>query len=117
MVTCLCCKGSKTNTITAVDHTAEGVKEQPPITVPCFWCNGTGRMTDQAADDYAWQRDAWCKCHEKRKEARAKGIVIHIGTPDDQIFIEDGPCTYRASCRYGKHHYHCTVCGKVTQVG
>jgi hypothetical protein len=116
----MCCKGSKTNTITGVDHLADGtVKEQKPITVPCFWCNGTGRMSDQAADEWNWNATAWCKCHEARKTGKVEDprITIHIGTPDDQVFSDDGPCSYRASCRVGKHHYHCRTCGKITQIG
>ena len=39
----------------------------------------------------------WCQCDE----------------PGESDFKDDGEC----SCGVEKHHYHCTACGKLTQIG
>ena len=32
---------------------------------------------------------------------------------DEIIYAEDNTC----SCGIGKHHYHCSICGGVNQIG
>jgi len=42
---------------------------------------------------------SWCECKEEG--------------PSTWLFMDDNAC----ECGVQKHHYHCTVCGKVKQVG
>jgi hypothetical protein len=48
----------------------------------------------------------WCKCD-----------LSKMGITPMRIHFEDGPCGSTLMCEVTKHHYHCSKCGGVTQIG
>lgn len=65
--------------------------------MPCITCDGAGAVTPRAAERHHAEVAMWCSC----------------GNPSCQSdYYPDG-----AHPEIYKHHYRCSDCGKVTQVG
>lgn len=95
---CSVCKGAGKQTITARTLVKGGSwKKEPPVTIPCLGCKGTGEMTQEQADALRTYEEMWCRC----------------GNPSgESSFYDDGEHPGLA-----KHHYRCVDCGRVTQIG
>ena len=48
----------------------------------------------------------WCKCD-----------LAKMGITPMRVHFEDGPCGSTLTCKVTTHHYHCSKCGGVTQIG
>ncbi len=70
--------------------------EKPHVAITCVFCNGTGELTPEAFADLQAEKEMWCECP----------------TPGDSIFYDDGEHPV-----IKKHHYRCSICHKVTQIG
>lgn len=89
---CPSCKNGK-NIVTAKLYTANGWQEMEPVVMDCFWCGGTGVMTDEQKRKKDLFDSAWCKCGNPSGESN------YYHYPD------------------GTHGYACADCGKITQTG
>ncbi len=97
---CKVCKGSGKQILTV--HDPFGANPNTPkvrkVDIDCVWCHGTGTMQKQDLAQYEWNQRAWCEC----------------GNPSGRTrFYDDGEC----DCGCVKHHYHCSDCNKITQIG
>lgn len=92
---CTACKGKGTTGLKIMDsHGASHMQ------IKCFWCQGLGMVSPSLHKQYLLSKRMWCKC---------TGNV-------DNIFYDDGD---HPDCKYkiNKHHYHCSNCYKITQIG
>jgi len=67
--------------------------------ITCHTCNGTGKVTDEQMQMREFEMQMWCECE----------------TLEHGAFHDDGEMPW--DWCVGKHHYHCTRCGKLTQIG
>jgi len=95
-VKCPVCKGKGRQTVRATEVTVQGERELDPVEIDCIWCHGKGALTPEEYREYLEVTDMWCECEE----------------PGEAIFHPDGESDF---CR--KHHWTCSKCGKITQVG
>lgn len=94
---CPVCNGKGRQTVVATEYVPGGKdKELPPVEIDCIWCHGKGRMTPEEYADYRDINDMWCECE----------------VPGEGIYHADGESDL---CE--KHHWTCSKCGKITQVG
>lgn len=99
---CPTCHGTKKMTVTAQLFTDKGFKPQEPVEMDCFTCNAKGYLTQEEVDRKEAEKKIWCKC------------------PDHPYakFHEDGDeQEYPGGFTVSKHHYSCTVCGLIQQIG
>ena len=97
LIECPTCKGKGTVTVEAVTIDERGTTKEPPLEIKCLTCRGEGRITKKRSAQLKRAAALWCSC----------------GNPSgDVYFHDDGECP---DCR--KHHYHCSDCGKIVQVG
>jgi len=90
LITCTACKGSlKIN----VEVREFGAKKSRRVTLNCVTCDGTGKITREMQEV---MNNFWCRCEE----------------PGETHFYADGQ-----HAGLNKHHYRCSKCGRVTQVG
>ena len=94
---CPCCKGTKKQTIIAKVLDSNGWHNDPPVTMDCFVCGGTGMITEQKVKEMAAEKKMWCSC----------------GAKHGSSYIPDNSHKGVIS----KHHYVCNDCGKITQIG
>lgn len=92
---CTGCHGTGKMTITGAEITAGGMKTLPPVQIDCVWCNGTGQLTNRQAKEQEDYTGLWCRC---------EGHVETEYVPDGQGQINT-------------HHWVCTTCGKIVQIG
>ena len=92
---CTTCKGTKEQEITVNTH-EDGKWKKHVSKIKCCTCDGTGQLTQKQIDFIEWEKKQWCKC---------KG---ETGTR----FYDDGE---HPEC--DKHHYRCTTCGLIKQIG
>lgn len=98
---CPTCKGTKQRTIVAQVFTSEGFKPEPPVTMPCSNCKGTGFLTQEQIDKKAAEDAIWCKCEGHT----------------DVTYHEDGSGKRYEGFIVNKHHYSCNQCGLIQQIG
>lgn len=67
--------------------------EKAPLVMKCPTCKGTRKVTRKQAREYKAYQEMWCRCED----------------PGDGIYHPD--------TRKMKHHWTCSKCGKVTQIG
>lgn len=91
-VTCPACRGKGTHVATVNTFG----KKQKRITMSCIVCDGNKMVSSKVANTWIVQQNMWCKCENT------------VSAFFDDFEHED--------CIDG-HHYHCTNCGLVTQVG
>lgn len=91
MIKCLCCKGSGEQILSVHEN-----GKVTPFKMNCVWCDGKGKMTDEEHEDYLYEQNMWCKCK------------VETGTR----YYENGEHS-----KIHKHHYRCTKCKKVKQIG
>ena len=65
-------------------------------TMQCIDCGGSGKITKAHAANIEHQKTLWCECEE----------------PGNGTYVDDG----ESSVCY-KHHYVCSKCGKIQQIG
>lgn len=94
MKICPQCDGKKKVTIKVVTVGPKGQEES--FTTECLTCKGKGKLTEKEAEAHKQFHESWCRCEEP-------GEVHYV--PDGQ----DARCT--------KHHWRCSKCNKITQVG
>jgi len=88
-VKCPDCKGTGQLTITVVEN-GKSQEEQ----IGCIYCNGTKRITRERLRQREEEAKLWCRCEE----------------PEESQFVgESSVCT--------KHHYTCSKCHGILQVG
>lgn len=93
-VVCPTCLGEKKQTITM---TIWGSNERPITTViDCISCNGTGEVSTEYARALKKHEEDWCSCKKSTGPRYLKNG-------------EDKRCR--------KHHYRCTTCDKIVQIG
>ena len=63
----------------------------------CFTCDGHKTVTDEELEQYHYEQNMWCKCGNHSGRTRYYGDGEH-------------PEVY-------KHHYRCSDCDGVTQIG
>lgn len=89
MVPCHCKNGKMT-----IKVSEYGVPGEQAIEITCIDCRGTGQLTEHQAAVIEASKHIWCQC--PIEDCRS-------------IFHPDSPGV--------KHHWTCTTCGKVTQIG
>lgn len=99
---CPTCKGSKKMTVTAQLYNGKGFTPQPPVEMDCFTCNAKGFLTQAEVDEKEAAKKIWCKCEDHP-------YAIHHEDGDTQ--------EYPGGFIIDKHHYSCTKCGLVQQIG
>lgn len=64
--------------------------------IDCVYCNGTGEISEEKNIQLIKEEEMWCKCDESTGPK----------------FYDNGehPDLY-------KHHYRCTTCGGIVQIG
>lgn len=91
---CLECKGEGEVEITVTIH---GSTEPPQVSkIECVWCDGSGVMDQETKEEWLYEKNMWCECKEK-----TDAYYVPNGEHDE---IE-------------KHHWRCTKCKKVKQIG
>jgi hypothetical protein len=87
--------GKQTTKMSVMMNNGE-FEQQDPIETDCIWCDD-GVMTDKQKVMHHEYETMWCKCE-----------------PNDNapIFYRDGEHD-----ELHKHHYRCTTCHKVIQIG
>lgn len=99
---CPTCKGAKIQVCTLVDHTVGGSPKESKFEIPCVRCDGTGEDIGKIfQEDLA----VWCV------DCPADGQILYSA---------DGDCNWSPGdvpCRVTKHHWHCSVCGGIVQIG
>lgn len=91
---CYICKGRGVIPMQAVEIGEGGERIPLPIVeIGCVVCNGTGKVGVGSKE--AWD-NFWCRCDEV-----GDGIYYHDGEHPDCF----------------KHHWRCSKCGRVIQVG
>lgn len=91
---CPRCKGVGTLDINVC---GVGVGVAKIVNIKCVTCNGLKYVNSRQLAIYNYEQNMWCMC----------------GNPSEGVdFYDDGvhPEIY-------KHHYRCSDCGKVTQIG
>lgn len=91
-LTCPTCKGTGKQTLAV--HGADGESDLP---IRCVLCDGTGQVTQAKLDALKRFADSWCQCD---------------GGGDDPYYVADGRHDH---C--GKHHWDCSRCGGIVQIG
>jgi hypothetical protein len=86
-----CNDGKMTITVHQIGQKADSVK------IDCIHCDGTGEIDQQTADLIEEEKNMWCKCDNPSEWPK---------------HYKDGehPDLY-------KHHYRCTNCDGVQQIG
>lgn len=88
---CPDCKG--TGTVHVTVHTDSRIDE---MDLTCVTCSGRKTVPDATAAAYRAFQDSWCKCPK----------------PGVGVYYSDGA---RLDCR--KHHYRCSLCDGILQIG
>jgi hypothetical protein len=94
MVKCPQCKGTGEINYKVTTH---GTGETTEGNMECHVCDGEKEITELQAKAIEEQNKLWCKCEE----------------PTFGSYPEDGEC----ECGMNKHHVHCGICGKISQIG
>ena len=74
-----------------------------------LWEKVVAEVQEEAKEEgIVFQEDLadWCKCD-----------LAKMGITPMRVHFEDGPCGSTLICEVTKHHYHCSKCGGVTQIG
>ena len=71
-------------------------KEPKAVEIDCIHCNGSGEIDQATAEAIEYEKNMWCKCDE------------HTGPR----YYSDGEHP-----EISKHHYRCTTCDGVVQIG
>ena len=87
---CPQCKGKKILTCEVVDHSSNTTSS---FETDCITCNGTGEVTAARKRQYDDAVASWCQCKGEH----------------DSYYVPD--------TRHMKHHWRCSSCRKITQVG
>lgn len=87
LVTCPACDGKKT-----VPITMNGMRHS----MECHICDGVGEVTPEKKAEFDTFRAIWCRCDK----------------PESPRFFDDGEHP-----EFDKHHWRCTACEKITQIG
>lgn len=66
-------------------------------------------------DKEAAKREGITVAEYRRQKKEAMKMWCSCDEPGDPEFHDDGEGTGPYCC--GKHHYHCSKCGKITQIG
>lgn len=90
---CLRCKSGK---ITITMSTYGSSKPDSITELECFHCEGSGKVTLSKHRSQKYANNMWCKCEEEY----------------DADYYKDGEHD-----ELSKHHWRCTNCQKVTQIG
>ena len=93
MVKCPKCKNGKI----ILSVTEFGKKKTEEVDINCIYCEGKGEITEDYLKEIQEGDKIWCECDE----------------PTFGGYPQDGQC----SCGVYKHHVHCGICGKITQIG
>ena len=102
---------TESNRCVFVSHCTSQMNGTYP-TVECFVklvLNNMGcRILGVYDDPKVVKKDQWCKCFEDDhlRSRKTNGLIT-------EDFSDDGQC----SCGVNKHHYHCSHCGLITQIG
>ena len=90
---CSTCNGTGKKTITVRTY---GSKEPPTFfETDCFSCDGAGTINKRQAAAIEFEKNMWCKCT----------------TRTNSYYVPDGKGIIT------KHHYLCSSCDKITQIG
>lgn len=98
---CSDCKGTGKTSVTIVDYTVKGPVKESRLEINCIRCDGTGEDIGRV---FMEDLVTWCRCKQEH----------------DAIFVDDGRCAVMVNskpCPATKHHWHCTDCHGVTQIG
>ena len=95
-IKCPECKGKKQITVTMQDWGKPETKTSHQI--DCVTCDGKGFVTAERSQEWCKYQNMWCTCKKPS---------------DDIYFMDDGEC----DCGIEKHHYHCSICDGITQIG
>jgi hypothetical protein len=77
-----------------------GKKEWDSFDMNCFTCDVNKTATKTQVDQFNFEKNMWCKCSNAGKFSQ------------DTYFVDDNK---RKDLK--KHHYRCSICDKVTQIG
>ncbi len=107
-IECRVCKGKGKQHLIVHSADDQGAKN---LDVNCVWCDGTGAMSAQSLKEYEWNQTAWCKCEDRH----IQWLFFDDSVPH---YLEyEGEAMLYEYCPIDKHHYHCSKCGKITQIG
>jgi len=97
---CALCKGTGKQTLTVSSIGSNPIFSKTPTKteIDCIICNGSGEMTAKDAALIEFENNMWCECK--------------IQNPQDVRYYKDGQHP-----EISKHHWRCTVCKKVRQIG
>lgn len=71
------------------------------VVITCIRCEGTGVLSAQQLKILEYEQKIWCRCSDN-----GNGVYYHADNPK--------PTGNWCVC---KHHWHCSRCGKITQIG
>lgn len=94
---CPACDGTGKMSIKFMEFSSKGVKTNPPVAIDCIWCKGIGTVDKKQLAEMESYAKMWCKCDNPSEEAD----LSEDGEHPDLI----------------KHHWRCSNCGKVKQIG
>ena len=60
---CTCCKGSGIQKCTV--HEFGSGKQDETFEFDCIWCGGSGKMTQEQAEEHERAKNIWCKCKNR----------------------------------------------------
>ena len=105
MIVCPSCEGTKTMTAEVSDYiNGKNVKNEKlsALKLPCGRCDATGEIELDQIIKEQQESECWCQCEE-----------IH-----ESDFHDDGNHQeYGDGFTCDKHHYSCTNCNLITQIG
>ncbi len=96
---CPQCKGSGKIRLTEIRET----KPARITELPCISCDGTGLADDAVFEEIRFYASCWCQCSDDGKNRSSATFHGDEVTPWEW-------CVQ-------KHHYHCTRCQKLVQIG
>jgi hypothetical protein len=94
---CNICNGEKKR-----EWTIEEGGVESKMMLPCMECNETGKIDPDQLITQQQEEDAWCECDH------SEGVIFH----------DDGNSqVYNGVITCDKHHYSCTSCSLIFQIG
>lgn len=96
LVECPTCGGKGVQVLETTTWSVTG-KTTESTTITCVVCKGKKQITAKEKQGLIDEAALWCSCGNPSKDVE---------------FYDDGECT---DC--DKHHYHCSDCRKIVQVG